>query len=257
MTRPRALVTGAASGVGEATSRLLTASGWHVIALDRDFSGLERLLKSEGAAETRVVDLTSPEQIRAAIEGLSVRAIANVAGLGPDARNTRAIWAVNLIAPSIVVDVLSPSMPEGSSIVTVSSITGELSKNPSMAFLDDPRSENFLDLAESHFPGGPDAYTYSKWAALREIDRQAIDLAPRVRVNAVCPGIINTPMGDRSMKFEWTAKTSLRIPARRLGKAEEVASVVGFLLSEAASYVTGARITVDGGYVASRRALSG
>jgi NAD(P)-dependent dehydrogenase (short-subunit alcohol dehydrogenase family) len=97
------------------------------------------------------------------------------------------------------------------------------------------------------------AYTYSKWALLRETERMAVEWAPGVRVNAVSPGIVATPMGERSMEFAWTQKAASRIPATRLGTAEEVAMAIAFLVSDAASYVLGARLVVDGGYVASRR----
>jgi NAD(P)-dependent dehydrogenase (short-subunit alcohol dehydrogenase family) len=60
-------------------------------------------------------------------------------------------------------------------------------------------------------------------------------------------------MAARSMKLDWTRKAVERIPAGRQGRAEEVAEVIGFLVSDAAAYVSGARLVVDGGYVASRR----
>jgi NAD(P)-dependent dehydrogenase (short-subunit alcohol dehydrogenase family) len=143
-------------------------------------------------------------------------------------------------------------MLHGGAIVNVASITGEMAVPRYHDELAEPLAPGFIDAVEGL--GDPTvAYTYSKWALLEQTRMLAVELAPRVRVNAVSPGIIDTPMGQRSMQFEWTAKSAQRIPAGRLGRPDEIAAAASFLLSDAASYVVGSQLVVDGGYVASRR----
>lgn len=251
MPVPHVLVTGAASGVGAATARALRAAGWTVTGIDRDAGGLEALLASGDVAECRIVDLASRSAVED-LEDLRVDAIANVAGVGPDIGSARALWAINLVAPLLLCRMLSPRMSDGC-IVNVSSITGVLADDRFAASLDDPLAEDFLDRITAEVADPALAYTYSKWALLEHTTRLSAEYAPRVRVNAVSPGILDTPMGRRSMQFEWTAKSAARIPAGRVGRPEEVAAVITFLLSNAASYIYGGNLVVDGGHVAARR----
>jgi NAD(P)-dependent dehydrogenase (short-subunit alcohol dehydrogenase family) len=246
------LVTGAASGVGAATARTLTAAGWRVIGVDRDAAGLAARTASGDLAEHRVVDLSSVAEIEVGLQGLRVDAIANVAGVGPDIGVSRAIWAINLVAPLTICRLLADLMPAGAAIVNVSSVTGEQADDRYAESTSEPLADGFLDRISVEVADPALAYTYSKRALLTHTTRLALQLAPQVRVNAVSPGIIDTPMGQRSMQFAWTAKTASRIPAGRLGRPDEVASAIAFLLSTDSSYVYGSRLVVDGGHVASR-----
>lgn len=247
----KALVTGAASGMGAATACHLAARGFDITGADVDAEGLARLEGAGVTSRSIVVDLSQRTSVDEALADVEVDALVNAAGLGPDAENSKLIWAVNLLAPLWVAS--SVQLRAGGSIVNVASITGELTDGRHAELLAHPLRDGFLEEVALAVPEAVDAYMYSKWALLRETDRLAARLAPDVRVNAVSPGVIETPMGTRSMKFEWTRKAVERIPAGRLGRAEEVAEVIGFLVSARASYVSGARLTVDGGYVASRR----
>jgi NAD(P)-dependent dehydrogenase (short-subunit alcohol dehydrogenase family) len=247
----RALVTGSASGMGAATACVLSARGFEVIGVDVDAQGLAGLHDAGVITRSIVVDLSDRASVAAALAGVEVDALVNAAGLGPDTKNARLIWAVNLLAPLWVVN--SVHLRPGGSIVNVASITGELSDGRHAELLAQPLRDGFLEEVVLAVPDSVNAYTHSKWALLRETERLAVLLAPEVRVNAVSPGVIATPMGTRSMKFDWTRAAVERIPAGRVGEAVEVAEVIGFLVSDAAAYVSGARLTVDGGYVASRR----
>jgi NAD(P)-dependent dehydrogenase (short-subunit alcohol dehydrogenase family) len=245
------LVTGASSGMGAATSRLLTERGCRVIGVDRDLEGLAALQEAGYAESTKRVDLADGDSIRDQLDGLAVDALINVAGLGPDSGKPELIWAVNLLAPLRVAQAVK--VLPGGSIINVASVTGELADDRHGALLTDPLRDGFLGEVLAVLGDDAMAYTYSKWAVLRETARLAVELAPDVRVNAVSPGIAATPMGDRSMQFTWTQKVAQRIPLGRLGEAREIACAIAFLVSDDASYVTGARLVVDGGYVASRR----
>lgn len=247
----RAVVTGAASGMGAATARLLSERGFEVTAVDRDADGLAALVEEGAAARAILVDLTDGGAVQDALGGVVTDSLVNVAGVGPDAGDPTLIWTVNLLAPlRLIRDV---RVEAGGSIVNVASITGELAPPAHADLLDDPLRDGFLEAATEEVGDATMAYTYSKWALLRETERLALRMAPHVRVNAVSPGIIETPMGNRSMKFDWTRKAADRIPSGRLGRADEVADAIEFLVSGRASYITGARLVVDGGYVASRR----
>jgi NAD(P)-dependent dehydrogenase (short-subunit alcohol dehydrogenase family) len=247
----QALVTGAASGMGAATARLLALRGYEVTGVDVDARGLGRLQDAGVTARSIVVDLSQRTAVAEALAGVEVDALVNAAGLGPNVESSRLIWAVNLLAPLWLAELVH--LRPGGSIVNVASIAGELSDGVHAELLTHPLRDSFLEEAALAVPEPVGAYTYSKWALLRETDRLAVGLAPKVRVNAVSPGVVATPMGARSMEFDWTRRAVKRTPAGRLGRAEEVADVIAFLVSEGAAYVSGARIAVDGGYLASRR----
>ena len=247
----QALITGAASGMGAATARRLTAHGFEVTGVDVDAAGLDRLHDAGLTVRSIVVDLSERGAVSEALADVETDALVNSAGLGPDTQDTRLIWAVNLLAPLWVANVVH--LRRGGSIVNVASITGELCDGRHAELLEEPLRDGFLDHVVPAVEEPADAYMYSKWALLRETERLAVELAPEVRVNAVSPGVIETPMAARSMTLDWTRRAVRRIPAGRQGRAEEVAEVIGFLVSDAATYVSGARLVVDGGFVASRR----
>jgi 3-oxoacyl-[acyl-carrier protein] reductase len=241
------LVTGAASGMGAATADLLLERGASVVAVDRDAAGLEALGARE-RVQTLLLDLTDEDAIRSSLKGLSVDAVANVAGLGPDSDDVRRSFAVNLRAPLLVLEALKDRLPDGAAVVNVASIVAGLSDDRHDALLDDPLAADLLDRAESAIGDGASAYTYSKRGILRESQRLAVEWAPAVRVNAVSPGLVDTPLGERSLALPWTKKLSERIPMQRHAQPAEVARTIVFLLSDDASYVTGVNVTVDGGY---------
>ena len=238
--------------MGAATARHLSARGFDVIGVDVDAEGLERLHNDGATVRSIVLDLSDRASVVGELAGVEVDALVNAAGLGPDVENARLIWAVNLLAPLWIINTVH--LNPGGSIVNIASITGELCDGRHADLLAQPQRDDFLDEVSLAVPDSVNAYMHSKWALLRETERLATALAPEVRVNAVSPGVIETPMGARSMKLDWTRKAVERIPAGRQGRAEEVAEVIGFLVSDAAAYVSGARLVVDGGYVASRRA---
>jgi 3alpha(or 20beta)-hydroxysteroid dehydrogenase len=228
------VVTGAAAGQGAAEALLLTHSGAHVIAAD--VGDTAPAIFDGTGIRYRQLDV-SDEQGWAALAddlgGDTVRGLVNNAGITHRARLgtvTRDDWdrviAVNLTGALLGIQALSPLMDAGASIVNVGSsaaLTG-------------------------HYPV---AYTTSKWGLRGLTHVAATELGPRgIRVNIVHPGFIDTPMTASAPEAMRDAQLALT-PLERVGQSDEVAAIVAFLLSDAAAYISGAEIPVDGGYTSS------
>ncbi|HET7718200.1 MAG TPA: SDR family NAD(P)-dependent oxidoreductase [Bauldia sp.] len=216
-----ALVTGGNRGLGLETGRQLIREGYRVVLTARDRAGGEAAAKAIGA-EFRALDVTEAESIAALAEGLhkdemAVDVLVNNAAItlsGFDGEVARKTIDANYYGPMHVTHVLLPFIPDGGTIVMVSSGVGELSGFPPAirnAFLAPDLTEadlsrhmeSFVDAVargryrQAGWPGS--AYRVSK-AGLNALTRiLARDLAPRrIKVNAVCPGWVRTRMGGSS-----------------------------------------------------------
>jgi len=239
----RAVVTGAASGIGAAVTERLLVDGVDVLAVDVDRDRLAAV--AARGATTVAADLAEPAGRDAVVaRGAGSDLLVNAAGilfarplLEVGLEEWQRIWRVNVDSMFFLTQALAPSMPDGGAIVNLSSTAAKLSTSVEL---------------------GP--YALTKGAALGITRLFASELAPRrIRVNAVCPGVIDTPMQTRvvagvaaARRAEaadvWAARVA-RIPLGRAGTAAEVAEVVHFLLSDASSYMTGQALNVSGGTV--------
>lgn len=242
-TDKRAVVTGAASGIGQAVARRLLHEGAAVIAVDRDAAGLEAVV-ADGATAF-VGDLTEPadrDRLVAASDGAAY--LVNAAGiimLKPILEFTvddiRRIYAINVEATWDLVSRIGRTMPAGGAIVNLSSSSAKLATTTEAA-----------------------VYASSKAAVLSITRSFAYAFAPNgVRVNAICPGIIDTPMQERVL-IDVAAKRGMTVeelstarnktvPLGRSASADECAGAIWFLLSDDAGYMTGQAINYTGGLV--------
>ena len=231
------VVTGAAGGQGLAAALLLDEAGARVIATDiadaaPALAGTRVTYRQldvadEAGWQAFAADLTAD------LGGTPLRGLVNNAGITHRTRlgqTERTDWdrviAVNLTGPMLGIQALAPLMGEGSSIVNIGSSAA----------------------LTAHYPV---AYTSSKWGLRGLTHVAATEYGPRgIRVNIVHPGFIETPMTANAPSAMREAQLELT-PLERFGSPDEVARVVVFLLSDAAAYVTGAEIPVDGGSTSS------
>ena len=249
MAGRRALVTGGASGIGLATAARLRTEGAAVVTLDRRPHGQGRAgrpARPSGPGACLTADVTSAEQVRSAVAQAAVRlggpvdVLVNAAGVyqiralleltGPDWDD---MMAVNLRGPFLAAQAVAAALIEAG-------LPGAIVNLGSTAAL-------VADAAE------PTAHYNASKAGVVALTRQmAAEWAPYgIRANAVCPGVIDTPM-LRLMDDPVAGRGYLdaAVPLGRLGRAAEVAAVIVFLASSDASYLTGAAIPVDGGATA-------
>jgi len=237
------MITGAGSGIGKAASLIFAQEGALVIACDISEENLRLLAKEAeglpGKVETYVLDVTDRGQVKRVVDEViekhgRIDVLVNNAGITRDAllvRMTEEDWdavvSVNLKGVFNVTQAVVPHMmrQRSGSIINTSSVVG-LYGNP-----------------------GQTNYAATKAGVIGMTKTWAKELAARnIRVNAVAPGFIETPMTEK-LPEKAKEQALSRIPLGRFGKPEEVAYVYLFLASDESSYITGQVIGVDGGLV--------
>lgn len=241
-----AVVTGAAQGIGRAIAEELRAQGAGLVLIDRNASGVaalaESMSRNENEVRYLVADLAQPGEISkltAKIQSFAPRVdvLVNNAGIEIDLPFEKissevfdCIIAVNLRAPLLMAQAILPLFPPtGGAIVNISSIH-----------------------AEHAFPNSI-PYACSKAGLVAQTRNLALELASRkIRVNAVCPGYIDTPMWEQWLRSSpdpaaLASQTEALHPLGRRGIPQDVAAAVSFLASPGAAWITGTCLVVDGG----------
>ena len=247
LSEKNALITGAASGIGAACVALFKAEGARVAGVDLNTSGLADLDASLDYSQS--LDVTDKAAVDAAAESVArqfghIDILVNSAGITSRHLPVDMSWEdgwqlvmdVNvkgtLLISAAVMDIQRKGS-RGGSIINLSSIYGQVGRPPLLS-------------------GTPDPYTHSKGAVLQMTRDLAVSGAKdNIRVNALCPGFIETPLTSGLREDPAMHESLIALhPLGRLGNAEEVARCALFLASDDASFVTGTSLAVDGGYLA-------
>jgi 2-keto-3-deoxy-L-fuconate dehydrogenase len=237
-----ALVTGGASGIGEATARVFAAAGAQVLIVDIDRARAEDLARTLDGARALVCDITEEEQVRrtfAQLERLDV--LFNNAGIGlvgsleeTSPEDFRRLLRVNVEGMFLVTRYALPLLlASQGSIINMGSVAG-------------------LIGVKRRF-----AYCATKGAVVAMTRQLAVDYPREIRVNCICPGTVDTPFVEaylekyhRHEKEKVRAELNQRQPIGRLGRPEEIAHLALYLSSPEAGFVNGSVVTIDGGWTA-------
>lgn len=236
-----ALVTGGASGIGETIARRLGAHGATVVVADSDFAKAKTVAAALPRASAVQVDVSGPQAVQAMVDHAvqrhgALHLAVNNAGVAGDVAPIvdhsidawRRVMAVNLdgVFYGLKYEIAAILAAGGGAIVNMSSILG------------------------THGWAGASAYVAAKHALQGLTKTAALEYADRgVRVNAVGPGFIDTPL-IAAYQGDLREQLVALHPAGRLGQAEEVAALTCFLLSDEASFINGSYHLVDGGFSA-------
>ena len=237
----RVLITGGASGIGAATALRFIEDGAIVVVLDRDERALTAFNnQNPNLSGTILADVADPKSVAKAFETLDglvggLDVLINNAGIS--IRHTfmditpeewRSVMDVNLNGVFYAAQQAARRMlaGEGGVILNMGSTNG---------------------LRGYHYYAD---YNASKAGVVELTRSMALELAPKVRVNAVCPGYILTPMQEAEYTPEMLQACENKIPLERLGRPEDVAALFAFLACDDASYITGETIVIDGGEIA-------
>jgi NAD(P)-dependent dehydrogenase (short-subunit alcohol dehydrogenase family) len=243
-----ALVTGGASGIGEATVKELVRAGAFVWIADINLYAAEELARSIGSSRAILVDVTSPESIASAVAQIgTLDILVNNAGIGHVGSiqqtepedfdrllnvNVRSVYLVTRAFLPLLLASSSDGAPVGS-IVNIASVAG-------------------LVGIKQRF-----AYCTTKGAVVAMTRQLAVEYPKTLRVNAICPGTVETPFVEgylekfhKDNKEEVRTELRARQPIGRLGRPEEIASMVRYLASDEATFITGSLFNIDGGWTA-------
>jgi 2-keto-3-deoxy-L-fuconate dehydrogenase len=242
-----ALVTGGASGIGEATVKELVRAGAFVWVADINLAAAEALAAATGPAQALQLDVTSADSIAAAVAQVKrLDILVNNAGIGhvgsieaTEPEDFDRLLNVNVRAVYLVTRAFVPLL---------------------LAAQDAAHTGNIVNIALVAGQVGIKqrfAYCTTKGAVIAMTRQLAVEYPKTLRVNAVCPGTVETPFVEAYLekfhkhnKEEVRAELRARQPVGRLGRPDEVASMVRYLASDEAAFINGAAMAIDGGWTA-------
>lgn len=237
-----ALVTGGASGIGEATCRELARAGASVIVADINLEAAEKLAAALPNAKAVRMDVTNVESIDAAasqldrldilVNNAGIAHVGDIAHVEPD--DFDRMMTVNVKSVYLVTRSLLPLLLKvRGSIVNIGSVAGQVG-------------------IKQRF-----AYCTTKGAVLAMSRQLAVEYPKELRVNCICPGTVQTPFVEGYLdkyhaheKEKIRAELNARQPIGRVGKPEEIASLIRYVCSEEAEFMTGSLLAIDGGWTA-------
>jgi 2-keto-3-deoxy-L-fuconate dehydrogenase len=248
-----ALVTGGASGIGEATVKELARAGAFVWIADINHAAAEGLAASLPSAQALALDVTSPSSIAAAVARLTrLDILVNNAGIGhvgsietTEPEDFDRLLNVNVRAVYLVTRAFLPLL------LTKRSEEGEGAQGANGTIVNIASVSGLVGIKQRF------AYCTSKGAIIAMTRQIAVDYPKTLRVNAICPGTVETPFVEGYLekfhshnKEETRAELRDRQPIGRLGQPHEIASMVRYLASDEAAFISGSLFTIDGGWTA-------
>jgi 3-oxoacyl-[acyl-carrier protein] reductase len=238
-----AIVTGGGRDIGRACALRLAAEGANVVinyhsSSEGADSAVAEIMKAGGKAFARQGDMTKPKDVEALVSatrsefGDDIHTLVHVTGglvarkkFGEmDLAHWNAVMDLNVTSLFHVVAAVLPFMPEGGSIIPFASQAGRDGGGP-----------------------GAIAYATSKGAVMTMTRGMAKELGPKIRVNALCPGMINTDFHNIFTKDEVRKNVANATPLKREGSSEDVANLVAYLASDQSAFMTGTCIDINGG----------
>src|SRR4051812_269250 len=244
------VVTGAGSGMGRACVELVRNLAEVIVAVD---------LVAPAIDGTRGVacDIAEGAAVGALVHEVGalgpLRGLVHAAGISPSMGDARRIFEVDLVGTHLVLEAFTALVQAGTAAVCFSSSAAYQVApfvDPDQdALIGDPGAPDFLERATTAIADPGLAYALAKRGVIRAVGRAAVAWGRRGgRVNSVAPGLIDTPMGRLELARQPPMQQMLdATPLGRRGDPVEVAEVVRFLLSDAAAYVSGVDVLVDGG----------
>ena len=246
-----ALVTGGASGIGAATVKELANAGAFVWIADIDHDAAEALAASIPSTQALHLDVTSSASIAAAVAQVSrLHILVNSAGIGhvgsiesTEPEDFDRLFNVNVRAVYLVTRAFLPLLLASQHNQVNNGATGTIINIASVSGL--------VGIKQRF------AYCASKGAVVAMTRQLAVDYPKTLRVNAICPGTVETPFVEgflekfhKHNKEETRAELRARQPMGRLGQPHEIASMVRYLASDEAAFISGSIFTIDGGWTA-------
>ncbi|MEP3297158.1 MAG: SDR family oxidoreductase [Pseudoruegeria sp.] len=238
MDKKIAIITGAARGIGLATTKILIDAGWQVAMVDRDVAALQSSSENLENAKAFICDISHPEQVAEMMQDVlaafgQINAVVNNAGValfGPIETTSFAQWrevmATNLDGTFLVSQAAIPSLKKTKGcIVNIASISGLRASTLRVA------------------------YGTSKAAVIQITKQQAAELGEYgIRANCVCPGPVRTKLAMAVHSQDIIDAYHDAIPLNRYGSEGEIGETIAFLCSDKASYITGQVVAADGGF---------